>query len=203
MPRQAAFKESASQTAGPYAHIGGMPNFAGIPGVFPGDLGADMIGEGAKGERISITGHIYDGAGDPVRDGILEIWQADASGLFNAPAEHRGTPDPAFSGWGRRATDLETGIYRFDTIKPGQVPAPNGQLQAPHIALWIVARGINIGLLTRMYFGDEVEANAVDPVLTDLADQDRVPTLVAEGKNGAYTFDIHLQGPRETVFFDI
>lgn len=196
-------KESASQTAGPYVHIGGMPNFSDIAGIYSQDLGASIVGDDAIGERIIITGRVIDGEGAPVRDGVLEIWQADAAGLFHSPNETRGTADPAFLGWGRQATDLETGVYRFETIKPGPAPTSDGQLQAPHIAFWIVARGINIGLLTRMYFGDEPDANVTDPVLTSQALEGRAETLVAPGSGGTYTFDIYLQGPRETVFFDI
>lgn len=196
-------KESPSQTAGPYVHIGAVPNFSGIGGVYPEDLGTTMVRDGAKGERVTIEGHVIDGSGTPLKDALLEIWQADAAGLYNSPAETRGTADPAFAGWGRVATDMDTGLFRFETIKPGRVPFRDGRLQAPHVTLWIVARGINIGLHTRMYFGDEEKANAEDPVLTRIEHQVRVPTLVAPRDGNTYSFDIHLQGERETVFFDI
>ncbi|MBX2805860.1 MAG: protocatechuate 3,4-dioxygenase subunit alpha [Hyphomicrobiales bacterium] len=196
-------KETPSQTAGPYVHIGTTPGFIGIGGVYPADHGAVMVNESARGERITITGSIFDGAGAPLRDALLEIWQADANGLFNSRSERRGTADPGFSGWGRQPVDLETGIYRFETIKPGRVPYPDGRLQAPHVMFWIVARGINIGLHTRMYFGDEEAANAEDPVLARIEHKMRLPTLVAAADVSTYTFDIHLQGEKETVFFDI
>ncbi|MEX0343766.1 MAG: protocatechuate 3,4-dioxygenase subunit alpha [Rhizobiaceae bacterium] len=196
-------KETPSQTAGPYVHIGAVPNFCEIPGVFPEDLGSKMVTEATKGERISITGQVIDGSGTPLRDVLLEIWQADAAGLYNSPAETRGQADPAFSGFGRSPSNLETGEYWFDTIKPGRVPFRDGRMQAPHITFWIVARGINIGLHTRMYFGDEEAANAEDPVLARIEHKVRVPTLIAPRDGNTYRFDIHLQGERETVFFDI
>ena len=196
-------KESPSQTAGPYVHIGATPNFSGISGVFPVDLGATMVTEGTKGERISIEGRVLDGTGTALKDAVLEIWQADSAGLYNSPAEKRGQADPAFSGFGRVATDMETGEYRFDTIKPGRVPFRDGRMQAPHITFWIVARGINIGLHTRMYFADEEAANDEDPVLARIEHKVRIPTLVAPRDGNTYRFDVHLQGERETVFFDI
>lgn len=196
-------KESASQTAGPYVHVGLMPNFSGIDGVYDNDLGATLIGDDAKGERIAIEGSVLDGTDTPLTDAVIEIWQADAAGLFNSPAETRGKADPAFSGWGRSGTDMESGEFRFETIKPGRVPFDDGRLQAPYISVWIVARGINTGLHTRMYFGEEEAANAEDPVLARIEHKVRIPTLVAPRSGNTYRFDIHLQGERETVFFDI
>ena len=196
-------KESPSQTAGPYVHIGCVPNFCGITGVYPSDLGASMVNAQTKGDRIAISGTIFDGTGTPLKDAMVEIWQADAQGLYNSPQEHRGTADPNFTGWGRQAGDYATGAWTFQTIKPGAVPFPDGRMQAPHINFWIVARGINIGLQTRMYFPEEADTNAVDPILTRLEHQNRVPTLIAKAEGpGSYRFDIHLQGPEETVFFD-
>ena len=200
-------KESPSQTAGPYVHIGTNPNWVEITGVWEGDLGLVLMAPEAKGERILVKGRVFDGAGQPLTDALIEIWQADAAGLYNSPAEKRGAPDPHFVGWGRQPTDAQTGEFRFETIKPGRVPYPDGRLMAPHITVWIVARGINIGLQTRMYFGDEVEANAACPVLRRIEHPARAATLVAPLilENGLqfYTFDIHLQGHRETVFFDV
>jgi protocatechuate 3,4-dioxygenase, alpha subunit len=98
---------------------------------------------------------------------------------------------------------MTSGECLFETIKPGRVPFPDGRLMAPHVTIWIVARGINIGLHTRMYFGDEEEANAEDPILARIEHRVRVPTLIAPRDGDTYTFDIHLQGERETVFFDI
>ena len=199
--------ETPSQTAGPYVHIGLMPNHCGIAGVYGADLGAAMVGDGAKGQRIRVKGHIYDGAGAPLKDALIEIWQADAAGLYNSPAEKRGKADPAFSGFGRLATDGSHGEYCFETIKPGRAPFVDGRLMAPHISFWIFARGINIGLHTRMYFADEGEANADCPVLARIEHRQRTPTLFATRELGegmpTYRFDVHLQGERETIFFDI
>ena len=198
-------KESPSQTAGPYVHIGCMPNHCGIAGVYPADLGASMLGPGAKGEPIVVKGHIYGGA--PLKDAMIEIWQADAAGFYNSPAEKRGKADPDFAGFGRQATDGSHGEYRFETIKPGRVPFADGRLMAPHITFWIVARGINLGLHTRMYFADEAQANMECPVLMRIEHRQRLPTLFAAREAGeavaTYRFDIHLQGDRETIFFDI
>jgi protocatechuate 3,4-dioxygenase, alpha subunit len=196
-------KETASQTAGPYVHIGLTPNFCDIPGVYPEDLGIAMVNDATLGERITIRGRIIDGGNKPLTDAVVEIWQADAAGLYNSANEPRGDADPNFTGWGRCAADGESGEFRFETIKPGRVPARDGRMQAPHITLWIVARGINIGLNTRMYFSDEAEANAADPILARIEHRSRVPSLVATRDGDTYTFDIYLQGPNETVFFDI
>ena len=194
-------KESPSQTAGPYVHIGCVPNFCDITGVYPEDLGAHMVNAETKGERITVKGTIYDGTGTPLKDALVEIWQADAAGLYpgNDP---RGAADPNFTGWGRKAGDYATGEWQFDTIRPGAVPFPDGRMMAPHISLWIVARGINIGLNTRMYFPDA--DNSADPLLTRIEHQNRVATLIAENEtDGVYRFDIYLQGEKETVFLDV
>jgi protocatechuate 3,4-dioxygenase, alpha subunit len=200
-------KESPSQTAGPYVHIGTNPNWVEITGVWKEDLGLVLVSPETKGERILIKGRIFDGSGAPLKDALIEIWQADAAGLYNSPQERRGKADPHFVGWGRQPADGATGEYRFETIKPGRVPYRDGRLMAPHITFWIVARGINIGLHTRMHFSDEEAANAECPVLARIAHRERVATLVAprSEENGlaAYTFDIRLQGENETVFFDI
>ena len=196
-------KESASQTAGPYVHIGCTPNFLGMDGVYPEDLGRAMVNDKTKGERITVTGRVIDGTGTPLKDALIEIWQADADGLYNSPSELRGSADPNFTGWGRQPTDLTTGVFRFETIKPGRVPFGDGRDQAPHISFWIVARGINLGLNTRMYFADEDAANEEDPILARLEHKVRVPTLIAGRQGDTYTFDIYLQGDRETIFFDI
>jgi len=198
-----SLKETPSQTGGPYVHIGLVPNFCDIAGVWPTDLGASMVNTRTLGERITITGRVFDGLGAAVTDCIVEIWQADATGLYPSPSETRGSSDPNFAGWGRCPANAETGEYRFETIKPGRVPYPGGGLQAPHISLWIVARGINLGLNTRLYFADEAVANAEDPILRRIDPPARRATLTAARAGAAYSFDIHLQGPRETVFLDI
>ncbi|MET0598550.1 MAG: protocatechuate 3,4-dioxygenase subunit alpha [Mesorhizobium sp.] len=187
-------KESASQTAGPYVHIGLMPNFAGLPNVFPADLGQDMRIAEPAGEPIEIVLRVLDGTAAPLTDAVVELWQADADGRYAVPG--------AFLGFGRQATDAETGECRFRTIKPGRVPFGDGRAMAPHVALFVVARGINLGLHTRLYFADEAPANAEDPVLA-MVDAARRPTLLAQREGGVYRHDIHLQGEHETVFFDV
>jgi protocatechuate 3,4-dioxygenase alpha subunit len=196
-------KESASQTAGPYVHIGLTPNFAEIGGVYPDDLGVSMVNDKTRGERITIKVRVIDGADTVLKDALCEIWQADADGLYNSPSEMRGAADPNFTGWGRKATGMVSGECVFETIKPGRVPFRDGRPQAPHITFWVVARGINLGLQTRMYFADEEKANAADPILQRIEHQNRVPTLIAPRKGNTYTFDIRLQGENETIFFDI
>lgn len=193
-------KESPSQTAGPYVHIGCTPNFCGIGGVWAEDLGARMKTGPVQGEEIVITGAVHDGMGMVLKDALVEIWQADGQGRFPG---HDAGADPNFTGFGRSPGDMETGAFRFETVKPGRVRWTDGRWQAPHVNVWIVARGINIGLQTRIYFSDAAEANAEDPILTRLEHQGRVQTLLAAGQgDGSYSFDIHIQGPRETVFFD-
>jgi len=196
-------KETPSQTAGPYVHIGLTPNFCDIKGVYENDLGTVMVNDKTLGERITVTGRVFDGAGALVRDAVIEIWQADGAGLYNSPSEMRGTADPNFAGWGRCPTRAEDGVFTFNTVKPGRVPFKGGRKMAPHITVWIVARGINIGLHTRMYFPEEAEANKVDPLLLRIEHRERVDTLIAERDGSTYTFDIRLQGDRETVFLDI
>ena len=120
MVQQLGFlKETPSQTAGPYVHIGCTPNFSGITGVYEADLGVAMVNDKTLGERITIRGRVFDGTGTPLRDALLEIWQADSNGLYNSPSELRGTADPNFTGWGRCPTDMETGEFVFETVKPG------------------------------------------------------------------------------------
>ena len=200
MRRIERLKESPSQTAGPYVHIGAMPNVAGIAGVYEEDLGHRMITGEARGERITIRGAVFDGTGAALRDAMVEIWQADARGRY--PGQDGA--DPAFAGWGRRAGDMETGEFAFETVKPGPVPFRDGRPQAPHVSVWIVARGINLGLQTRIYFADEEAANAADPILARIEHRGRIPTLMARPEgDGVYRFDIRLQGENETIFFDI
>ena len=191
-------KESPSQTAGPYVHIGCTPNFTGIA-AYGGDLGRAMKTGPVEGRGIVIAGAVHDGTGMALRDAMVEIWQADAGGRFAGQAG----ADPGFTGWGRSPGDMETGEFRFETVKPGRVAWPDGRLQAPHVSVWVVARGINVGLHTRIYFDDEEAANAEDPILARIEHRARVPTLLARAAPDGYRFDIHLQGPHETVFFDI
>ena len=190
--------ETPSQTAGPYVHIGCIPSFAGNPGIYHEDLGLCAIEDGALGDKITITGSMYDGTGWALRDAMLESWQADAAGIYP------GQPgaDPAVNGFCRFAADKDSGEYTLRTVKPGPTRLRDGRLQAPHIAVWITARGINIGLLTRIYFEDE--DNAADPVLNAIEQRPRADTLIAKKTGpGQYRFDIRLQGADETVFLDM
>jgi protocatechuate 3,4-dioxygenase alpha subunit len=165
-----------SQTVGPFFQFGLLTK----PELVP----ADAAG------AIRIAGRVLDGAGDPVPDGLVEIWQAGADGL------HEGS-----AGWGRCQTGGD-GSFAFTTVKPGAVPASDGTPQAPHLAVLCFARGLLKPVLTRMYFSDEAEANGADPVLDALRDDDERATLVATLTGSAtYRFDIRLQGDGQTVFF--
>ena len=191
MSGEGRLKETPSQTAGPYLHIGLTPTLAFPGGLNVTELGSDPVS--GTGARILVSGRILDGASEPVRDAVVEFWQADADG------RHTNT-------WRRTASD-DDGAYSLDTVKPGRVSGPDGRLMAPHLTLWIVARGINVGLHTRLYFEDESEANASDFVLSRVPDLRRRETLIAtKSRNGdttVYSFDIRLQGQGETVFFDV
>lgn len=200
--------ETASQTAGPYVHIGLAPDAAGFH-IFEKNFGSTLTNSHTPGERIAIEGRVFDGSGTPVRDVLIEIWQANAEGRYNhvADQQQEKSLDEDFRGWGRACSNFDSGVWRFDTIKPGQVTGRDGRMMAPHVNLWIVARGINIGLNTRMYFSDEQDANANDPVLNLIEWEVRRQTLIGRketrGNETVYCFDIYLQGERETVFFDV
>lgn len=198
-------RETASQTAGPYVHIGLAPGAAGFD-IYRQELGWDIAGPNAKGERIRVEGIVIDGMDSPIKDVLLEVWQANADGFYAHP-EGGGPVEDGFRGWGRVITDFETGEWGFDTVKPGPAVGRSGRLMAPHLNLWIVARGINVGLNTRVYFEDEAEANAADPVINLIEWERRRATLIAKRslRDGipVYRFDIRLQGEDETVFFDI
>jgi protocatechuate 3,4-dioxygenase alpha subunit len=197
-------KETVSQTAGPYVHIGLAPGAAGFH-TFEQELGQVIAPEDVPGERITVEGMVYDGTGAPVKDVLLEVWQADAAGIYpHAEDPRHAECAPGFRGWGRVITDFDTGLWRFDTIKPGAVPGRAGRMQAPHISFWLVARGINVGLNTRMYFPEDEAARAADPVLNSVEQPARRATMVASRiAPGQYRFDIRLQGEGETVFIDI
>ena len=199
--------ETPSQTGGPYVHIGLLPQQANIE-VFKNNFNNQLVQEKTLGERIRLEGQVFDGLGLPLRDVLIEIWQADANGVYPSAEDIQGkVADPHFHGWGRTGADFETGFWSFNTIKPGSVLGRKGTTQAPHIALIIFARGINIGLNTRVYFEDEAEANAQDPVLNGIEWAPRRQTLIAkrEERDGevVYRFDIRIQGEDETVFLDI
>jgi len=189
----AKLKETPSQTAGPFVHIGTLPELAGLRPRTAGQQ-SRLAGDDTLGQRIRIQGVILDGAGALVKDAMVEIWQADANGQYGSNA---------FAGWGRAATDFETGVFTFETVKPGRTLFHDGRQQAPHISISIFARGINVHLQTRMYFPDEAAANTTDPVLQLVGDPALAATLIARQEaNHTYRFDIRLQGEGETVFFD-
>ena len=183
-----------SQTVGPFLAIG-----------LPWPDGPDVVPAGTPG-AITITGRLFDGAGEPVPDGLIETWQAGPDGRFDHPDDPRGAPGgPAFRGFGRAATGPD-GSYRISTLRPGPLPTPDGGTEAPHLDVSVFARGLLDRVVTRIYFGDETGANAADPVLSSLTDPDRRATLIATpdpGQAGAFRFDIRLQGHHETVFFDV
>lgn len=184
-----------AQTVGPYFAIG-MPWPSGPHAVPPGTPGA-----------ITIRGAVYDGAGVPIPDAILETWQADPEGRFADLWDHHGpSRTPGFRGFARCGTDPEVeggpAEYEILTLKPGRVPGPEGSLQAPHLDVLVMARGLLRHLVTRLYFADEEEANAEDPVLQHVP-AERRSTLLADPVDGGYRFDIRLQGVGETVFFDV
>jgi protocatechuate 3,4-dioxygenase, alpha subunit len=187
-----------SQTVGPYLHIGLVPGPYGVREVFSPAV-ADA---GIPGTHIRIEGRVFDGAGAVMPDAMLETWQADAQGRYAHPADGRPLASNSFRGFGRAATDKDGGFF-FATIKPGQVKGPNGAMQAPHINVGLFARGLLKRLFTRIYFEGE-PTNATEPILA-LVPAERRATLLAKpdsAKAGLWRFDIHLQGPNETVFFD-
>lgn len=163
-----------------------------------------MAGRGAKGERVRLICRVVDGNGIPVNDAMIEIWQSDAEGKFNHPADSRSErADPAFKGYGRLATD-KGGVCVFDTVRPGRVPGCGSTLQAPHFNVSVFARGILKRLATRIYFAED-PANAEDPILA-LLSPERRHTLMARpdsGNPGDLHFDVRLSGKDETVFFDV
>ncbi|WP_067965011.1 protocatechuate 3,4-dioxygenase subunit alpha [Nocardiopsis trehalosi] len=180
-----------SQTVGPYLHIG-----------LPWPDGPFALAEGAPG-GIWLRGVLYDGAGAPVPDGLIETWQADPDGRFDHPDDPRGAVAyPGLRAFGRCPTgpDGSWGVY---TLKPGPVPGPGGVPQAPHIDVSVFARGMLHRTVTRVYFPDEPDANAADPVLSAIEDPAARATLVARPAPDGYRFDIRLQGNDETVFFDV
>ena len=180
-----------SQTIGPFFAIG-LPWDGGPHAVSPGTPGA-----------IKITGTVFDGAGEPVADSLIETWQADPDGRFADLCGHGGASRlEAFRGFARCGHEDGDGSYELLTVKPGRVPGPGGPLQAPHIDVSLFARGMLHRCVTRIYFADEAPANAADPVLGSIP-ADRRGTLLAQPVQGGYRFDIHLQGPHETVFFAI
>jgi protocatechuate 3,4-dioxygenase, alpha subunit len=180
-----------SQTVGPYLAIGlTWPD------------GSQVVPAGSPG-AIRLHGLLLDAAGEPVTDGLVETWQADPEGRFDHPDDPRGrvARTDGFRAFGRCATDTE-GRWEVTTLKPGRVPTTGGALAAPHVDLSVFARGLLDRVVTRLYFSDEAEANAADPVLAGLPPERR-QTLVAEATGDGYRLDIRFQGEHETVFFAV
>jgi protocatechuate 3,4-dioxygenase alpha subunit len=193
-------KQTPSQTIGPFFSFG----------LIAGGEN-DLVDERCVGERIYVEGRVLDGQGQPVLDALVEIWQADAEGIYNHPSDPRqGEADSHFKGFGRSETTDE-GRYWFRTIKPGVVQEAEGEPQAPHINVCVFARGMLMHAYTRIYFEDEAQANEQDTVLNSIEDIERRQTLIARRETAAdglprYCLDIVLQGEEargETVFFDV
>jgi protocatechuate 3,4-dioxygenase alpha subunit len=182
--------QTPSQTVGPFFHFG-------LP--YEGD--SNLIVGDAQGQRIVVEGKVTDGAGEPVPDVMIEIWQANAAGKYDHPEDTQEKPvDEGFHGFGRCATD-NNGIFRFQTVKPGAVPGPGNTLQAPHLVTFVFGRGMLKQLLTRIYFEDEAH-NANDPVLALVPDERRGTLIARKISPSTYALNIVLQGAGETVFFD-
>lgn len=186
--------QTPSQTVGPFFHMR------------LGEEGTELLVAEDDSDRIDIAGQVLDADGEHIEDALVELWQADQAGRYRHPHDtwNDATLDDDFTGFGRSCGEFETGAYRFVTVKPGRVPHPGGGSQAPHLNLIVQARGMLNPLYTRLYFGDEDEANAEDPVLRAVPEARRT-TLIARPENGevmTYRFDIRLGGPDETVFFD-
>jgi protocatechuate 3,4-dioxygenase alpha subunit len=177
-----------SQTVGPYYSIG--LTWADGPYVVP---------EGTPG-AIWIRGCVFDGNGEPIPDAVVESWQADPEGRYNHPDDPRGGTD--FRGFARAPTDRE-GRFGILTLKPGPVPGPGGTTQAPHVDLSVFARGLLNRVVTRVYFGDEAELNAADPILQSVPEERRATLIATPAPADGYRFDVRLQGEDETVFFAV
>lgn len=187
-------RQTPAQTVGPFFHDALMRN--GVQAMDPA---------GTAGSPVVVAGTVRDGGGEPVRDAMIEIWQADGGGRYQHPADGRASDVPSsFVGFGRVATDQE-GSFRFSTVMPGTVPGRDGQVQAPHLSVHVFARGLLDKLATRVYFSG-VEANEDDPVLSQVPEGRRASLIARlEGETDdvpVYRFDVVLQGPGETVFFN-
>jgi len=193
-------KQTPSQTVGPFCAYGLTPEQYGYP--FRALAGSVLVEGDTPGERIRIVGRVLDGAGHPVPDAMIEIWQADGAGRYAHPADPRGS-NLRFKGFGRCGTGTDPEHrFEFETIKPGRV----GDGQAPHVNVILFMRGMLCHVYTRIYFDDEAEANARDPVLAGVEEARRYTLIAARQATPAgtvYRFDLRMQGPDETVFFDV
>jgi protocatechuate 3,4-dioxygenase alpha subunit len=178
-----------SQTVGPYYAIG-----------MTWEDGPFIVPDGTPG-AFRISGLVLDGAGEPIWDSVVEFWQADPEGRFPHPEDPHREEAKGFRGFGRCGADMQ-GRYFMHTVKPGSFPGPNG-VEAPHVNVAVFARGLLKQLVTRIYFPDEEEANAADPVFSSIADAEARDTLLAVPTDDGYRFDLRLQGEGETVFFEV
>jgi len=173
--------ETPSQTIGPFFGVG-----------LCWSDGPEVVPEGTVG-ALWIGGQVVDGAGDPVPDALVETWQADGQGRL---------AHPGFRGFGRCATDAE-GRWAVRTVRPGPLAAPDGGVEAPHLNVSVFARGLLGRLVTRIYFPDEPDTNAADPLLASIADPAARARLVGVADGDRLCFDIRLQGERETPFLAV
>jgi protocatechuate 3,4-dioxygenase, alpha subunit len=191
-----ALRQTPSQTVGPFFSFGLAPEQYGYN--FRSIAGSAVADDGTAGTRIRIVGRVFDGEGQPLNDALIEIWQADAEGRYAHPADPRSS-NAAFKGFGRTGTGTDPeSRFVFDTVMPGSVAG-----QAPHINVIVLARGMLNHLYTRLYFEDQAEANACDPVLLSVPSERRSTLMARHEGTGTYRFDIRLQGDGETVFFDV
>ncbi|WP_369942439.1 protocatechuate 3,4-dioxygenase subunit alpha [Xanthomonas medicagonis] len=184
-----SLQATPSQTVGPYYRLGLEPLYR-----------TEVAPAAARGTHVQVSGSVFDGAGVPVADAVLEIWQADAAGIY----AHREDPrhdahDPAFHGWGRVPTDAQ-GRFAFGTVVPGRVPGPLATPQAPHLVVLVFMRGLLRAACTRLYFADAV-GNDADPILALVPPERRGTLLARPAAPGRYAWDVHMQGEQETVFF--
>jgi protocatechuate 3,4-dioxygenase alpha subunit len=195
--------QTPSQTVGPFFAYGLTPELYHY--AYRSAVSDRLVQDGTEGQRIRIEGRVLDGEGEPIPDAMIEVWQANAHGRYNHPADQRSDNllDPSFKGFARTGTGVDPECrFVFDTIRPGAV----GEGQAPHLNLIVFMRGLLSHLYTRLYFSDETEANAADSVLARVPPERR-HTLIAERDETpggvVYRLDIRMQGPNETVFFDV
>ncbi len=194
--------QTPGQTIGPYFAYCLTPDSYGRKGITDNVL----AGPDVAGEHIRVTGRLLDGTGTPMDDALIEVWQANSAGRYNHPADTRkDVPlEAAFKGFGRCMTDKD-GRFTFETVKPGRVPGQGNRLQAPHLSIVIQSRGMLSHACSRVYFADETKANGEDPVLASI-EAERRPTIIARREDtpggAVYHLDIHMQGDKETVFFD-
>jgi protocatechuate 3,4-dioxygenase alpha subunit len=193
----AKLRQTPSQTVGPYFAYGLAPEQYGYQQNLTSIAGSQLANSETEGEHIRVEGRVFDGAGNPISDALIEIWQADAMGRYAHPADPRGS-NSTFKGFGRCGTGTDPqNRFWFVTVKPGQLDAE----QAPHLNVIVSMRGMLLHAFTRIYFSDE-PTNAVDKVLSSVPAERRGTLIATRAGGNVYRFDIHMQGEQETVFFD-